>query len=377
MPESPGGPTVRPSAPRPLVVTADPELLDDLLRLATAADVEVTVAHTIDHAARAWTRSPLVVVGSDLAARLAGSEPGRHPNCVLAHRGAPPPDTGGDLWRTAVQIGAHHVIGLPADENQLIDLLVDGAEGPGQLATTVGVVGGCGGAGASLLSTALALAGARARLRTMLIDADPLGSGLDLLLGHEHASGARWDDLAARHGRINRGALLGALPVVNDIALLTWGHDATPRIPVAAMRSVLTSAARATDLMVVDLPRDPDAAAVEALRRAASVLVVLPAGVRAVVATGRVCAALRRHASDLRVVVRDGRSAGLDATTVATSLGVPLAGRLPREAGLARILERGDAPAIRSRSPIGRFCDRLLDRLLHAARHAPEAAGAP
>ena len=49
---------------RPLLITADPLLLDDVVRLAAAAGVEVTVRE--DPHASAWSRAPIVFVGDDV-----------------------------------------------------------------------------------------------------------------------------------------------------------------------------------------------------------------------------------------------------------------------------------------------------------------------
>src|SRR2546421_294935 len=81
------------------------------------------------------------------------------------------------------------------DEPWLVDRIADAAEGIGEPALTIGVVGGRGGAGASTLACALAVTAARSGHRTMLIDGDPLGGGLDVLLGGERAGGLRWPDL--------------------------------------------------------------------------------------------------------------------------------------------------------------------------------------
>src|SRR3954454_266521 len=64
-------PTPQPA--RPLVVTDDPALLDDLLRLATAAGVEPFVAPTVDAARDRWSAAPLVVVGVEQCGRLASA----------------------------------------------------------------------------------------------------------------------------------------------------------------------------------------------------------------------------------------------------------------------------------------------------------------
>lgn len=96
------------------------------------------------------------------------------------------------VWRRAVEIGADHVLMLPDGEQWLVDRIADVAEGIGRPALTVGVLGGRGGAGASTLACALALTSAREGRRTLLVDADPLGGGLDVLLGGEAAEGLRW-----------------------------------------------------------------------------------------------------------------------------------------------------------------------------------------
>jgi hypothetical protein len=57
--------TPRPA--RPLAVTADPDLLDELLRLAATAAVELEVAADLGGAAASWRSAPFVVLGDDAA----------------------------------------------------------------------------------------------------------------------------------------------------------------------------------------------------------------------------------------------------------------------------------------------------------------------
>ena len=56
---------------RPLIVTQDPILLDDLLRLAAAGSVEVTVAAEPWAARSGWSAAPFVLVGADCVAACA------------------------------------------------------------------------------------------------------------------------------------------------------------------------------------------------------------------------------------------------------------------------------------------------------------------
>jgi len=125
------------------------------------------------------------------------------------------------------------------------------------------------------------------------------------------------------------------------------------------MDAVLRAAARGSDLVVVDLPRRPDAACEVALAVAHRTFLVLPAEVRAVASSARVAAAIRGLTADLRVVVRGPAPSDLDADVVARSLDLQLAGECRSEPGLAAALERGEPPG-RGRGPLAKLTDQLL-----------------
>jgi secretion/DNA translocation related CpaE-like protein len=339
-----------------LIATGDSLLLDDLRRLAAAADAETEVAHDADAAGAAWLRAPLVVVCQDLAGELAARVPPRRSGVVVVLRD----EDDESVFRAAIGLGAEHVVAVPGAEAWLVDMFAVAAEPPGPHAFGLCVVGGRGGSGASVFATMLGLTAARAGLRTLLVDGDPYGGGLDLLLGQEEAYGARWPELADRTGRLSSAALHESLPRVGELSVLSWDRGPTEPIPVAAMRCVLDAAWRAYALVVVDLARCLDAAAVEAVLASSVVLLVVPAEVRAAVAADRVAAGLRRHASDVRVVVAGPAPGGLGSDTVAAALGLPLAGVLTRDRRLAAALEHGDLPSLRRRTRVTGLCDRLL-----------------
>lgn len=363
---------------RPLIVTSDPVLLDDLLRLSAAAGVECEVAADLASARRGWARAPLVVIGDDDARSSGGAGRqaledgaglGRRPGVVLVGRDL---DDAG-VWRRAVVLGAEQVVFLPDAEGWLVDRFADTAEGISS-AVTVCVVGGRGGAGASTLSAALAVTGMRQGSRVLLVDGDPLGGGLDLVLGGEDAVGLRWPELAAARGRVNGSALREALPRVDELTVLSWDRGDQLHIPRSAMCSVLDAAGRDSDLVVVDLPRRLDEAAEEALTRSAVALLVVPAEVRATAAAARVAGAVASYAADLRVVVRGPAPSGLGAEVVAGSLALPLAGWLRPEPGLAAALERGEPPARRGKGPLADFCAAFLADLDQRGRSGSAAA---
>ena len=356
---------------RPLLVTADGQVLDDLLRLAAAADVELEVAADVPSARRAWSGAPLILIGSDLAPDLARRPPPRREDVVLI---------GGDLddagvWQRAVGLGAAHVVFLPDADEWLVGALADARERSGRGAGVLAVVvGGRGGAGASTLAAALGVTAVRRRRSALLVDADPLGGGIDLVLGGEDAAGLRWPDLAGTRGRIAGDSLADALPSVDGLVVLAWDRSSPLSVDPDALQSVLAAGTRAHDLVLVDLPRTVDAAAQEALTRSDVTWLLVPAEVRAAASAARVAAAVGAFASRVEVVVRGPAPGGLPAQVIADSLGLPLAGCARAEPGLAAALERGDAPGRTGRGPLARLCGQLLDDLLGGSRLPATAA---
>ncbi len=350
----------RQRAQRPLLVTADLDLLDDVVRLGAAAGAEIEVAPDPIAARTAWGSAPAVLVGADLAEAMVRSRPPRRENVVIVST-----DLDDDaVWRRAVALGVDQVGFLPDSEGWLVDLLADAAEGRPRGAPVIGVLGGRGGAGASCLAAAMAVTAVRERRRTMLVDADPLGGGIDLVLGGEGASGLRWPELAGTRGRVSGTALREALPRVDELTVLSWDRGDALSIPAEAMSALLAAAERGSDLVVVDLPRWSDDAARVAMERSGVVLLVVPAEVRAAAAAARVATAAGLYCRDLRVVVRGPAPAGLPAEVVAESLGLPLAGFVKAEPGLAASLERGEPPGRRGRGPLASFCAGFLAELL-------------
>lgn len=352
----------------PLIVTEDVDLLDDLLRLCAAAGARPEVRHGVPEHRGGWDAAPLVLVGDDAVDRVRGAV--RRRGVVLVGRDQD--DSG--VWQRAVEIGADHVLVLPDGERWLVDRIADVVEGVGRPALTVGVIGGSGGAGASTLACALAVTAARAGRRTMLVDADPLGGGLDVLLGGETADGLRWPAFAQSRGRVGGGALEESLPELHSLRVLSWDRGDAVVIPPEAMRAVIAAARRRGGVVVVDLPRRVDEGVAEALAQLDLGLLVVPPELRAVAGARRVASAAGMVLRDLRVVVGGGgagRAAGggldgpggFDAEEVARLLGLPLVGELPREAGLAAALAAGMPPGGVARGPLARFCTAFWDRV--------------
>ncbi|GAA4506308.1 septum formation initiator [Actinoallomurus oryzae] len=345
-----------------LIVSGDSELVDDLLRLAAAADVEARVASDALAARSAWRDAALVVAGPDLVAELADRAPPRRPGVILA---TADPD-GESVYRLAVDIGAQDVAALPDAETWLVERMAAATEPSVSGATTIAVMGGRGGAGASVLAAALASSAAKRGLRTLLVDGDPLGGGIDLVLGAERTPGARWSDYAERRGRLSSTALHDSLPACEGLAILSWHRGAVEPVAPETMRSVLDAAVRGFDLVVTDLPRQLTEASAEALAAADITLIVVPAEVRAAVAADRVADQARRYTRDLRLVVRGPAPGGLKPDVIAESLRLPLAGVMSADRHLPTAIERGESPG--SGGPLNAFCARFLGGLPTARR---------
>lgn len=344
---------------RPLLVTADPDALDDLLRLAATAGVEVDVASEVSTARRSWASAPLVIVGSDLINRCVQGLLGRRQRVIVL--GSDLDDA--SIWQQAVELGAEQVVFLPDAEGWLVASFAEAMAGEAHEGALVAVLGGRGGAGATTLACALALTAVRAGRSPMLIDADPLGGGIDLVFGGERAAGLRWPDLGATRGRLSPQALADALPRFDGLPVLSWDRGELQAVPLEAVRAVLAAARRTSDLVVVDIPRRFDDVSSEVLAAAATTLLIVPAEVRATASAGRVAARAAALCPDLRVVVRGPAPAALAPPDIARALALPLAGFLRAEPGLDATLDRGEPLAGRSRSPLRLLCTDVLKGL--------------
>lgn len=346
--------------PRPLLVTADPTALDDLLRLVALAGVQADVLDDVAEVRRRWDDAPLVLVGEDLLDLLVAQRLPRRDGVLVLGRDL---DDAG-VWQRAVDVGAQRVVFLPDAERWLVEALADATEGPAAGGAVLAVLGGRGGAGATTLACALAQTAARRGLSTLLVDADPLGGGVDVVFRAEEQPGLRWPELAASRGRVPAAALDRALPRLGELALLSWDRGDGGQVPVEAAQAVLAAARRSHELVVVDVPRHLDEVGQEVLSGATTALLVVPAEVRAAAAAARVAVRASRWCRDVRLVVRGPAPAGLTADQVQQALGLPLAGELRPEPGLARSLEEGVPPGERKGSPLVGLCHVLLDDLL-------------
>jgi secretion/DNA translocation related CpaE-like protein len=353
-----------PDAGSPVVLTTDPDLLDHVLAVAAVAQVEPHVLADTSSLRAEWSSASMVVVGADSAAGVAAALLPRRTEVYVI--GAA--EAGDELSRWSVQLGAA-VVMLPEAATWLATAMATAGGRSSKGGRLIALVGGTGGVGSSTVAAGFAIVGARTGRRTLLLDCDPLGGGIDLLVGAERTDGWRWPALASASGEL--GDLRGQLPQIDGVDVLSMARSsatlgATPpgEPGAASMACVLSSVERSYELVVADLARALDEAGREVLLRADDVVLLLPATVRGVAASRRVGTDLVQMGVQPVVLVRESRAFGISPDAVADALGLPLLGMIGDEPALRLGAERGDPPARSSRSRLARRCRTILEQLL-------------
>lgn len=350
----------------PLLVSDDPLLVADVQRLCAAAGVVPEVVRGVAEALRLWAGAPVVLVGADSAAVLAASSPPRRSRVHVLGR----VPVGDALFRDALAVGAETVAGLPASETWLVELLTDVGDGGAAPGVTIGVIGGSGGAGATMFAAALAQMSAEVG-RTLLVDADPLGAGIDRVLGLEDSQGIRWDSLLQTTGRLSSRSLREALPRAGQLSVLTWPTDRSASLQAFAVREVLSAGRRGFDAVVVDLPRHRDALVDETISRCDHVVLVSTLTVAGVSSAARVAHRLPESAPARHLVTR-GTRAGVAPESVSRLLRIPLVATMSDQRGLDEAINLGAGPARSRRGALARAARTVAVALLE--RHEVAAA---
>jgi secretion/DNA translocation related CpaE-like protein len=345
-----------PAMSNPMFVTADEALLDEMLRLAAAAGVTPDVACDGVGGLRGWSAASLILVGADQARAMARTSPPRRPKVHVVAWGEVPHE----LFQLALAVGAESVAAFPGSEAWLVEELTDLGDQRTERAVTIGVVGGSGGVGATTFACALGQMAARSG-QAVVIDLDPLGPGIDRVLGLEAREGVRWDELGQPTGRLSARSLRQALPRSSGLGVLTWNAGPHGTLQAFAVREALSAAQRGHDTVVLDLPRCRDDLMEEVVARCDKVLVVTAPTVAGVASATRVCAGFP-NPGRLGLVVR---GSGADPRDVARVVGAPVIAEMPDQRGLGESIDLGLGPVRSRRGPLGRTALRVLDTFQH------------
>jgi secretion/DNA translocation related CpaE-like protein len=346
-----------------LALVGDPAIRDDVDRVAAAAGLPVV--HASDPSSRkVWTAAAAVLLDVAAARRCAHRALPRRGRVVLLVRSEPLATD----FQAAIAVGAQHVITMPAHDAALMAELSDAAEASrdtGRRGAVVGVIAGRGGAGASVFATALAQTAPDA----LLIDADPWGGGIDLVLGSERETGLRWPDLALQGGRLSYTALRDALPQRRGVSVLSGSRTGSD-IDAAPLGAVIEAGSRGGATVICDLPRRSTGAVETVLDAADLVVVIAPADVRSCAAAAAIVPWVSEVNPNAGVVVRGPSPGGLRSADVAKIVGLPLLAAMRAQPGVADALECGGL-RLRRRSPLAAAARRVL-----AVLHQHQAAAA-
>lgn len=309
-----------------LVGVADPALHPEVSTIVAATGrtrLDTTqVSEILKHAPRACA----IILDPEVAAgvvshQLAGT-------IFLVHADPGPVD-----WKLAMQLHAEEALVLPAQAPELLAALGRREKVLHADTFALSIAGAVGGAGTSTLSAAVATQAAG----SVLIDADPRGGGLDLLLGVEEHTGVRWNDLGRATG-LDAAALLAALPEVEGFRLLgpartQLHHELEP----AQLRGVADTLGGHASLIF-------DTAGVgecfeQAVAHSDAVALVVPAEVRAAVAAHGLARALDAQRIKPFLVVRHRGWSGLSASEIEDVVGAPVVAEIPTVRRLAKRIE--------------------------------------
>ncbi|MEP6629173.1 MAG: hypothetical protein ABJA89_01825 [Lapillicoccus sp.] len=238
------------------------------------------------------------------------------------------------------------------------------------------MVGASGGVGASLLAAAVAVRAHRAGVSAVLVDAAPLGGGLDVTLGVEQDAGIRWPDLGGLVGAADGRALLSRLPSAAGLPVLSFDRvEAHPQPDVAA--AVFDALVAERELVVVDLALMGGPVAEAGLDAATQVVLVSGTDLRDLAALSVTADHVRARSvtavvPELAVCLR-GRTRSLAdvARLVESETGLPVAFTLDDDPRVGAHLVHGVAPGSRGGGGLVETADEVLGWAVLPGRGVP------
>lgn len=341
-----------------LALVADPLLRAELDQVAAAVGTRVVhLSESVGLGRKTWQAASAVVLDQDGARRCLDQDLPRRPAVFLVATSAPD----AAIYRTGMVVGAQRAIELPTAATELVAELasaIESTEHNRDGGAMLAVIGGKGGAGASVFAATVAQRAAGA----LLIDLDPRGGGIDLLLGAEASAGLRWPELAPSSGRLDWESVRQALPEHDGTWLLSVDRHGT-ELDQTAVEAVVDAGRRGGVTVVCDLPRSAGGAATLAVEAADLVVMVCGCDIRSGAAARATATPLRSLNPNIGLVVRGPSPGGLRAADIADITGLPVLASMRPEPLLAECLERRGLRR-RARSPLVDASDQVLKLLL-------------
>jgi secretion/DNA translocation related CpaE-like protein len=337
-----------------------------------AAGLIPRICPDVDSLTWQWSGAAAVVLDPVSAGLVSSARLPAGPDLVIV---AGPADMA-DAWAVAGRLGAAAVVVLPGGETRLMEAMASAAaHRQAGHERVIAVTAATGGVGVSSLSVALAAALAAEGGRIGLIDLDPQGGGIDLLLGLETQAGVRWPELSDTRPADVASSLKPLLSVSvgqGAVDVLSWGRS--PRLTWSAtgdgalVGAVIDAMTDRADGVVVDVPARSGDVGMAALHAAGVVLLVSGRQVRAAAACSVLVRALAESSVDLRLVVGGAGPPEISVAEVASAAGVSSCAVLPHDRGLAHFAGRGELHRLPGRSALSRATRRLAAELAPSVR---------
>ena len=215
-------------------------------------------------------------------------------------------------------------------------------------------------------------------MRTLVVDADAWGGGLDLVVGAEDVAGARWCDLRQVSGHLPAGHLDAALPRFGDVSVLSCSRadlqqtaDAPVRIDPTTMTSVISAGRRSHDHVFVDCSRCPDDLLTSIMASSNAAVLLVGDHVRSTAAAAHRLSWLQGKVAPVAMVFATSPR-GIPRQDVEHALGVECVADIPHVPSMTSRADEGELPALPR--AYAASCDRILDVVMESNDPSARAA---
>ncbi|WP_130866287.1 septum site-determining protein Ssd [Acidipropionibacterium timonense] len=324
-------------------MSQDDRLVEVVGSVGASVGVDLTVLADRSAVDAAWrdTDGPLLI-GEDLAAQVASWSLPDRGGVHLVGQDAQ------EVVRWSAVLRASVVV-VPSASSTLAELLREGVRRSGR--GVVLLLGqASGGLGASTMAAGVAFSAVDAGWSCALVELDPGGGGLDLLVGAERVDGWRWPQLASARGTV--GDLRTHLPSIDGVHLVSAGRqDCT--VGARARGSVVESLVSDLDLLVLDRGSlgDADLMGLAVDRR----FDLVGADLRGLLA------ARNRSGGAGQVLLRRGPGRRMSSGDAGAVLGREPLLVVPQDDRLPRSLDQGEAPWVMASRSWLRACREVVE----------------
>lgn len=264
------------------------------------------------------------------------------------------------LYQKAMQIGASDILVFPNSDEWLTEHL---SKTPSNIfaAKMLGITNACGGAGASTLAMAVAFESVKQGYKTLLLDADICGGGLDFALGIESFGGNRWADLLLTRGYVTDTSLQEALPQSQGFSVLSWDRRACT-IDAQMQEKIFTTIkvmCKVFEIIVSDIATDLVLGEIFR-KKCNSLFMVTPARLRAVAAVNQKI--LQYQHKNLHLIVGGALTNEITTNEIIKYVDLPILGNYKYQKILKTDLSEGNLNLALKRKNLSNIAKLILSK---------------